>query len=75
MRLAVRHQEPEAFRNATEVMQIEQALGIFTELDLQRFALHNETVIRVLDRYYATAHFPVTVTVLVWAFVRHRATS
>ena len=29
----------------------------------------------MLDRYYATAHFPVTVTVLAWAFVRHRATS
>lgn len=75
VRLVVRHQELEAFGNALEVVQIEQALGIFTELDLQRFALHNETVIQVLGRYYATAHFPVTVTVLAWAFVRHRATS
>ena len=75
VRLAVRHHEIEAFHNATEVVQTERALGIFTELDLQRFVLHNETVIRALDRYYATAHFPVTVTVLVWAFVRHRATS
>ncbi len=75
VRLAVRHHELEAFHNATEVVQAEQALGIFSELDLQRFAMHNESVIRVLDRYYATAHFPVTVAVLAWAFVRHRATS
>lgn len=75
VRLAVRHQEPEAFDNAAEVVQIERALGIFTELDLQRLALHNEIVVRVLDRYYATVHFPLTAIVLAWAFLRHRATS
>ena len=75
IRMAVRDQRLEAFHNATQVVRLERAIGIFNEVALQRLVLHHETLIDWLDRYYATVHFPLTVVVVIWAYVRHRGST
>jgi PAP2 superfamily len=61
-----------AFANASAVVRMEQDLGVFTERAVQRLVMHSEALIHVMNRYYVTMHFPVTVIFIVWAFVRHQ---
>lgn len=74
IRFLVRDRQLEAFANAADVVRWEQALGIFHELSLQRRVLSSDELVAFLGRYYATAHFPVTVAVVLWIFVCHRRT-
>jgi len=59
-----------ALVNAGRVVGLEQRLGWYHELDLQRWLLADHLLIKVLDVVYATAHITVTAAVLVWLFVR-----
>jgi hypothetical protein len=59
-----------AFRHAREVLAFEQAVGIGNEDSLQRIALGHIGAVRLLNRYYATAHFPVTAAFLVLCYLR-----
>jgi hypothetical protein len=61
-----------AMENASAVVRMEQDLGVFTERAVQRIVMHSETLIHVLNRYYVTMHFPVTIAFILWAFVRHQ---
>lgn len=74
IRSLARHQQVEAFANAHRVVRWERAVGLFNEIDLQHLAMHSRLVIETLNRYYATVHFPLTVTVIVWAYVWRRDT-
>lgn len=49
-------------------MDFQQRIGIFVEADIQRYFLGNEALIRALNVYYGTAHFVVTIGVLLWLF-------
>lgn len=61
-----------ARRNANLVIDTERSLGLFTETDLQAWALHSDLLIRLLNGFYVSAHFPVTIVFLIWVFVRHQ---
>jgi hypothetical protein len=69
-RLLGREESSRAFSNAREVLSIESWLGIDTERSWQRIALDNLTLIRLLNRYYASAHFPATIAFLVFVYVK-----
>lgn len=74
VRTLARDQAAEAFDNAARVIRLEKAVGMFTEMDLQRLVLDSTTLVEALNRYYATVHFPATVAVVVWAYARRRTT-
>ena len=59
-----------ALTNAGRVVRWERAVGIFRELDVQHFALRSQWLISLLDHYYVMAHFPITCTLLIWAFLQ-----
>ena len=59
-----------ALTNAGRIVRWERAVGIFRELGVQHFALRAQWLINLLDHYYVMAHFPITCTLLVWAFLR-----
>jgi PAP2 superfamily protein len=65
-----RHETTRAFDNAREVLSIENWLGIDTERSWQRIALDHLTLVRLLNRYYASVHFPATIAFLVFVYVR-----
>ncbi|HLM63432.1 MAG TPA: phosphatase PAP2 family protein [Acidimicrobiales bacterium] len=65
-----RDQAGRAFANAREVLAVEDRLGIDTELSYQRAVLHHLGVVRMLNRYYASVHFPVSIAFLVFVYVR-----
>lgn len=47
-------------------------MGIFNELDLQELVIRSGGLVEPLNRYYVSVHFPVTVALVVWAYVRRR---
>ncbi len=71
VRWLVRDDVGEALANARQVMNWEQALGIFTEADLQAGILDHDGVVWVLNRYYFLAHFTVAALLFAWLFARH----
>nr|BFD81584.1 phosphatase PAP2 family protein [Streptomyces sp. Xyl84] len=63
----------EAFRNAHHVWHLERALHLPGEGAVQSLLLHGDTLVRVANTYYATVHFPATVGLLVWLYLRRPA--
>lgn len=63
----------EAFRNADHVWHLERALHLPGEGAVQSLLLHGDTLVRVANTYYATVHFPATVGLLVWLYLRRPA--
>lgn len=59
-----------AFANARHVLRLEEQLGIANERSLQRAALDHLWLIKGLNRYYVSVHFPATVGFLVYMYVR-----
>ncbi|MEM9517812.1 MAG: phosphatase PAP2 family protein [Actinomycetota bacterium] len=60
-----------AYENSRRVIDFEQALGIFNEVDLQANILTSDATIWLLNRYYFYAHFLGTAIWVVWMYVRH----
>jgi hypothetical protein len=65
-----RHETTRAFSNAREVLSLENWLGIDTERSWQRLALDHLTLVRLLNRYYASVHFPASIAFLVFVYVK-----
>jgi hypothetical protein len=65
-----RHEAARAFSNARDVLAIEDWFGIDTELTLQRAALDHLTLVRLLNRYYASVHFTASIAFLVFVYVK-----
>jgi hypothetical protein len=65
-----RHETGRAFEHAREVLSFENWLGIDTERSWQRIALDHVTVVRLLNRYYASVHFPASIAFLVFVYVK-----
>ena len=61
-----------AFNNAVRVIDLEKAVGLFHEQTVQGWFLGTPWV-TFFNIFYGTAHFIVTLGVLIWLFVRHRA--
>jgi hypothetical protein len=68
-KLAIGGAPVEAFNNAVRIIDLEKALGLFHELAIQRWFLHSWFV-TFFNIFYGTAHFAVTVGVLIWLYVR-----
>jgi PAP2 superfamily len=63
------HEAPRAFDNARDVLAVEGRLGIDTELSFQRAVLDHTGVVRLLNRYYASVHFPASIAFLIFIYV------
>ncbi|HWE56618.1 MAG TPA: phosphatase PAP2 family protein [Acidimicrobiales bacterium] len=67
----------QAFTNARRIIHLERWVGIFHEADVQKAFLPARWLIRLCDDYYGSAHFIVTVAVLVvmffWFPTKYRA--
>jgi hypothetical protein len=59
-----------AFNHARDVVSIEQTLGIFTEMDVQHFALRHPSVLDIANLTYFHAHFAVTTLFMFWLYLR-----
>src|SRR5262245_57268883 len=62
---------PQAMKNSWKVVDVERALGLYSERTVQRVALHSQTVIEILNRYYVGVHFAMTGLFVLWVIVRH----
>jgi hypothetical protein len=60
-----------ALHHARQVVDVERALVVFNEENVQALALHNVAVIRFLNSYYLYAHFTVTIVFLGWLYARY----
>jgi membrane-associated phospholipid phosphatase len=60
----------QAFHNAARVIRVERFFGIFQEQRIQHLFLSYRGFVSFCDVFYGTAHFFVTVVVLVWLFYR-----
>ncbi|MFF3333181.1 phosphatase PAP2 family protein [Streptomyces sp. NPDC002888] len=63
----------EAFRNAHRVWDLERAVHLPGEGAVQSWLLHGDTLVHLANTYYATVHFPATVALLVWLYLRRPA--
>ena len=61
-----------AFGHARDIIDLERALGLYFEADLQQWYLDlpGQGLIRLWNVYYGLAHFIVTLVALVWMFRR-----
>ncbi|MFB9835654.1 phosphatase PAP2 family protein [Actinoallomurus acaciae] len=70
VRLLIPHDESAAYVHAGQVMRLEHALGPNVELTLNHALLRVPLLAKAANIFYATAHFLVTLTVLVWLYRR-----
>lgn len=56
--------------NATRVIDLERALHVFVEPQIQSWAMHREWLIDIADAIYLNAHTVVTVGVLAFIYMR-----
>jgi len=54
------------------IWNLEQSLGLPSELSLQHWVLGHSWLMQFANVYYATAHVTAVILVLIWAFVWHR---
>jgi PAP2 superfamily protein len=59
-----------AFAHADQVLSVERALGLDIELGLNRTLLELPWLARTANIFYTTAHFVVTLSVLIWLYRR-----
>ncbi|POM24186.1 hypothetical protein BTM25_28130 [Actinomadura rubteroloni] len=57
-----------AFRHAEQILRFERFLGIDVELGLNQTLLHLPWLARTANIFYATAHFVITLAVVVWVW-------
>jgi PAP2 superfamily len=60
-----------AERHGRAIQHLQEHLNLDFELSLNRFFVAHEPIAQVADYYYATLHFVVTITVLVWLYCAH----
>jgi membrane-associated phospholipid phosphatase len=60
-----------AMRNAYDLVAFQERIGLISELDVQQLFLSQEWLIRSLNVFYGSAHFVVTIGVLIWLY-RHQ---
>jgi membrane-associated phospholipid phosphatase len=71
-RAMVRGDEAVAMHNASVIMNVEKALGIFREPWLQAKASHVEWLIRGLGWFWSNVHLPVILGCLLWMYFARR---
>lgn len=68
VRVLIPHNVPAAYAHAGQVIRLEHVLGLDVELDLNQDLMRLPGLARVANAFYATAHFVVTLSVLVWLY-------
>ena len=71
VRNAVPEHERMAFSRAGEVIRLEDRLHIGVEKTLNAFVASRDVLAYICNYYYATLHFVVTISVMVWLYRRH----
>ena len=67
-RNAVRDKDSVAFAHGRSVEHLQNLLHLNVELSINHFVAAHEPLAQVMDYYYATLHFIVTISVLIWVF-------
>jgi hypothetical protein len=62
----------EAFHRATRLIDIEQAMGIFWEAELQSLILTWGFAVRFVNTVYVWGHLPLIILVAIWLLAFHR---
>ena len=70
VRVLIPHDVPAAYAHAGQIMRLEHVLGLDVELDLNHGLMRLPGLARIANAFYATAHFVVTLSVLVWLYRR-----
>jgi hypothetical protein len=70
VRNAVPEQESIALRHGTSVQHLQDLLHLNFELSINHFVARNEWLAQIMNYYYATLHFVVTIGVLLWLFAK-----
>ncbi|MEV1019564.1 phosphatase PAP2 family protein [Streptomyces sp. NPDC050264] len=60
----------EAFRNADDVWHFERAAHLPGEGAIQSVLLHSDALVHIANTYYATVHFPATLALLAYLYLR-----
>ncbi|MGI8664771.1 MAG: phosphatase PAP2 family protein [Jatrophihabitans sp.] len=71
VRNLVPEQESIAMRHGRGVQHLQDALHLNFELSVNKLVANHEPLAQVMDYYYATLHFIVTIAVLIWLFHWH----
>jgi len=61
-----------AIERARDIVRLEHALHLPTELSVQQFVLRHDWLGEPTSLYYAGLHVPGLIAFLIWLFVRHR---
>ena len=68
VRNAIPAKVPIAQKHARGIEHLQQALHLDFELSVNRFVANHEPIAQIMNYYYATLHFIVTIGVLVWLY-------
>ncbi len=71
IRNLVPEQRTIAERHGRSIQHLQDKLHLNFELSVNHFVARNEWLAQVMDYYYATLHFVVTIGVLVWLYRAH----
>ena len=71
IRNLVPEQQSIAERHGRGVQHLQSALHLDFELSVNKFVATHEWLAQIMDYYYATLHFIVTIAVLIWLYVAH----
>jgi hypothetical protein len=71
VRNLVPHQESIALRHGRAVERLQDTLHLNFERSVNNFVAHHEALAQVMNYYYATLHFVVTIGILVWLYHWH----
>jgi hypothetical protein len=69
-RNAIPQQVSIATRHGLSIQHLQDIVGLNFELSMNQWVAAHEWVAQILDYYYATLHFLVTIAVMVWLFVK-----
>jgi hypothetical protein len=69
-RNAIPDQDSIALRHGRGIQHLQDILHLNWELSFNHFVAAHEWLAQVMDYYYATMHFAVTITVMLWLFAR-----
>lgn len=70
VRNAVPEQTSIAMRHGRSIQHLTEWLHLDFERALNNFVARNEWLAQIMDYYYATLHFVITIGVMVWLYVR-----
>lgn len=71
IRNLVPQQESIAKRHGRSVQHLQDLLHLNFERSVNAFVAHHEPVAQVMDYYYATLHFVITISVMIWLYHAH----